>query len=43
MFNVYVNNITDIVFGRKSGFFVKVKDGENFNRMNTGIMLRITI
>lgn len=42
MFNVYVNNITDIVFGRKSGFFVKVKDGQNVYCMNTGRILRIT-
>jgi len=28
---------------RKPGFFVKVKDGENFNRRNTGRILRIKI
>jgi len=28
---------------RKPGFFVKVKDGENFNRWNTGRILRIKI
>jgi len=28
---------------RKSGFFVKVKEGENFNRRNTRRILRIKI
>jgi len=28
---------------RKPGFFVKVKDGENFNRRNTWRILRIKI
>jgi len=28
---------------RKPGFFVKVKDGDNFNRRNTRRILRIKI
>ena len=28
---------------RKPGFFVKVKDGDNFNRRNTRCILRIKI
>ncbi|MGM0656009.1 MAG: hypothetical protein ACQETR_11925 [Thermodesulfobacteriota bacterium] len=32
-----------IVPERKPGFFVKVKDGENFNRRNTRRILRIKI
>jgi hypothetical protein len=29
--------------GRKLGFFVKIKEGENFNRRNTGSISRIKI
>ncbi len=33
----------DLVAERKPGFFVKFKEGENFNRRNTWRILRIKI
>jgi len=32
-----------LVPGRKSGFLVKIKGGDNFDRWNTGRILRIKI
>jgi hypothetical protein len=32
-----------VVPGRKIGFFVKIKEDENFNRRNTGSISRIKI